>query len=174
MEAEQFMLSRRSLVELNDLSVDLTLCNINKDLRLPSEIDRLPTAAVENVILLYPVSYSSYFDVIIFSICWPKSLTLHYFDKKIGEFLRPQLLKERQWRFIEYTWKEYHMNARIEYKKKNRDDWMTLDRKILATDPRIIEEMNMMPFKQTQRKENNKYSYISRCISRWIAHSSGF
>ncbi|MCD7449950.1 hypothetical protein HAX54_002475 [Datura stramonium] len=170
-DTEQLMNLRRSLVELHDQVVDLTLPSINKDFSLASEIDH---PEVENLLSHCPnSSYSSYFDV-VFSICWPKSLTLQYCDRDFGEFLRQQLLKEKekekQWKFMECTWKEYLMNAQIEYKKTTGDDWMTLDRKILVADARIIEEINTMCFKQTQRKENNKYSYISRWIPRSIAN----
>ncbi|KAH0745621.1 hypothetical protein KY285_007278 [Solanum tuberosum] len=164
MDTEQLMNLQRSLVELCDQVVDLTLPSINKDFKLASEIDHLPPPEVENLSSYCPNSaYSSYFDL-LFSICFPKSLVIQYCDQDFGEFLLRQLLKEkeRRWRFIECTWKEYLMNAEIEYKKRTRNDWMTLDRKMLAADSRIFDEINTMCFKQTQRKEKNKYSCISR------------
>ncbi|KAH0711719.1 hypothetical protein KY289_007678 [Solanum tuberosum] len=164
MDTEQLKNLRRSLVELCDQVVDLTLPSINKDFKLASEIDHLPPPEVENLSSYCPNSaYSSYFDL-LFSICCPKSLVIQYCDQDFGEFLLRQLLKEkeRRWRFIECTWKEYLMNAEIEYKKRTRNDWMTLDRKMLAADSRIFDEINTMCLKQTQRKEKNKYSCISR------------
>ncbi|KAH0745622.1 hypothetical protein KY285_007279 [Solanum tuberosum] len=62
-------------------------------------------------------------------------------DKRFRKYLRQQLLKKRQWSFPRCTWKEFMMNTQIEYKKSTQDDWITLDRKILAADTRIIEEM---------------------------------
>ncbi|KAG5575170.1 hypothetical protein H5410_055304, partial [Solanum commersonii] len=172
LDTEQLMNLRRSLVELRDQVVDLTLPSIDKDLRLASEIDHLPPPEVDNLSSYCPNSaYSSYFDL-LFSICWPKSLVIQYCDEDFGEYLHKLLLKEkeRRWRFIECTWKEYLMNAEIEYKKRARNDWMTPDRKMLAADSRIFYEINTMCFKQTQRKEKNKYSCISRWIPSWIAH----
>ncbi|KAH0714498.1 hypothetical protein KY284_007403 [Solanum tuberosum] len=95
-DAEQLMNLRRSLVELRDQVVDLTLPSINKDFKLASEIDHLPPPEVENLSSYCPNSaYSSYFDL-LFSICCPKSLVIQYCDQDFGEFLLRQLLKEKE------------------------------------------------------------------------------
>ncbi|KAK4708169.1 hypothetical protein R3W88_029094 [Solanum pinnatisectum] len=163
---------RRFLVELCDQVVDLTLCTISKSLILPRGIYRLPTLEVEQLELAYSdttiATYSSYYNV-IFAICLPKILTLQC-DEKLRKFIRQQWLKKRENRFIKCTWKKYLINAEIEYKKRNGDDWMTLDRKILIADLHILEEIYTIRFKQIQRNEKNKYSYIPRCIPRWIVH----
>ncbi|XP_055817728.1 F-box/LRR-repeat protein At3g58900-like [Solanum dulcamara] len=170
---EQFMNLRRSLVELRDQVVDLTLSTISKCLISARGIYHLPTLEVEHLVLSYcefnTAAYSSYYDV-IFSICLPKILTLQC-DEKFRKFLLQEWLKKRENRFIKCTtWKKYLINAEIEYKKRTGDDWMTLDRKILVINPHIIEEIYTIRFKQIQRKEKNKYSSISRCIPRWIVY----
>ncbi|MCD7449949.1 hypothetical protein HAX54_002474 [Datura stramonium] len=171
-DVEQLMHLRRSLVELRDHVVDLTLSTISKSLSSARGIYHLPTLEVEHLVLSYcefkSATYSSYYDV-IFSICWPKMLTLQC-DKRFGKFIRQQWLKKRENRIIKCTWKKYLINAQIEYKKRTGDDWMTLDRKMLVADPRIIEEIYTIRFKQIQKREKNTFSYISRCIPRWIAH----
>ncbi|KAH0711721.1 hypothetical protein KY289_007680 [Solanum tuberosum] len=164
---------RRFLVELGDQVVDLTLSTFSKSLIIPRGIYHLPTLEVEHLELSYSdittAIYSSYNYDVIFAICLPKILTLQC-DKKLRKFLRQQWLKKRENRFIKCTWKKYLINAEIEYKKRNGEDWMTLDRKILVADPHIIEEIYTIRFKQIQRNEKNKYSYIPRCIPRWIVH----
>lgn len=163
-DVEHLMNLRRFLVELCDQVVDLTLCTISKSLILPRGIYRLPTLEVENLELSYSdittATYSFYYDV-MFAICLPKILTLQC-DENLRKFLRQQWLKKRESRFIKCTWKKYLINAEIEYKKRNGDDWMTLDRKILVANPRIIEEIYTIRFKKIQRIENNKYSYTPR------------
>ncbi|XP_059309951.1 putative F-box/LRR-repeat protein At4g13960 [Lycium ferocissimum] len=156
---------QRSLVELHHQVVDLTLSSmyVDEGMRSISRIDHLPISEVERLILypdIFGQTYSSYFDV-IFSICWPKSLTVHC-DQKFREFLQQQLLKKRQRRFTKCTWKEYLINAHVEYKKEIEDDWVTLDRNMLRSNPRFIEEIHTIRFKQTQRKEKNNESSISR------------
>ncbi|XP_049370989.1 F-box/LRR-repeat protein At4g14096-like [Solanum verrucosum] len=172
-DVQHLMNLRRFLVELGDQVVDLTLSTFSKSLILPRGIYHLPTLEVEHLELSYSdittATYSSYNYDVIFAICMPKILTLQC-DKKLKKFLRQQWLKKRENRFIKCTWKKYLINAEIEYKKRNGDDWMTLDRKILIADPHIIEEIYTIRFKQIQRNEKNKYSYLPRCIPRWIVH----
>uniref|UniRef100_M1DV26 F-box domain-containing protein n=1 Tax=Solanum tuberosum TaxID=4113 RepID=M1DV26_SOLTU len=167
-DVQHLMNLRRFLVELCDQVVDLTLSTFSKSLIIPRGIYHLPTLEVEHLELSYSdittATYSSYNYDVIFAICLPKILTLQC-DKKLRKFLRQQWLKKRENRFIKCTWKKYLINAEIEYKKRNGDDWMTLDRKILVADPHIIEEVYTIRFKQIQRNEKNKYSYIPRYVT---------
>ncbi|KAG5575174.1 hypothetical protein H5410_055308 [Solanum commersonii] len=155
---------RRSLVELNDQVVDLTLDSIGKGLRATSGVDHFPSTEVENLILTYCdwsiTSYSSYLND-VFWICWPKNLTVHC-GNKFRKFVCQQLLKKCWWRPFKYSFQEYFINAQIDCMKGGGDDWMTLDWKMLAANPRIIEEIRMIRFKLTQRKEIKKESYILR------------
>ncbi|MCD9637615.1 hypothetical protein HAX54_021014 [Datura stramonium] len=78
---EQLIHFRRSLIELNDQVVDLTLPRICQGLRPATGIDHLPTPEIENLILRYSAytptdTYSSCDD--IFWVCWPKNLTVEY------------------------------------------------------------------------------------------------
>nr|XP_016491603.1 PREDICTED: F-box/LRR-repeat protein At3g03360-like [Nicotiana tabacum] len=168
LEAEGFIRLRKFLVELNDQAVDLTLSNQRFRNNCTSGLRYLPTPEVENLILPdrnHPnLSYSSYFDA-IFWTCWPKSLTVEC-DPRFRKFIRQQLLKKYQWRLNKCTWKEYLINAQIEYKKTIGGDWVPLDRKMLAANPRIIEAIHTIRFKQTERKDKNKESFISRYTPR--------
>nr|XP_016502219.1 PREDICTED: putative F-box/LRR-repeat protein At5g54820 [Nicotiana tabacum] len=147
--AQQFIDLRRFLVELNGQPVDLTLSNTLWSLRASGIRDHHPTPQVENLISISgysTASYSTYFDA-IFWTCWPKCLTVQC-DQRFRKFLRQQLLKKYYWRLSKYTWKEYLINAHIEYKRKIEDNWMTLDTKVLAANSRIIEEIHTIRFKQ--------------------------
>lgn len=94
---DQFIHLRRSLIELNYLSVDLIwripsfkIQHITKHFQAASGVDHLPIPEVENLILSDNV-YSSdlscptYFDD-IFWTCSPKSLTVRQCDRRFRKF----------------------------------------------------------------------------------------
>ncbi|CAN4114155.1 unnamed protein product [Withania somnifera] len=171
-DAEPFIHLRRYLVVLNDQVVDLAFGitsyrnRINKCLREASGVGHLPTPEVENLILsdheyyLSELSYSTYFDD-IFWTCSPKSLTVLQCSRRFRKFLRQQLLNNCHWRLTKCTWKDYLLYSQIEYKKRVEDDWVTLNRKKLRGNPRIIEDIHTIRFTQTQEQEKNKQSFIS-------------
>ncbi|KAH0775955.1 hypothetical protein KY290_007366 [Solanum tuberosum] len=122
---DQFIHLRRSLIELNYLSVDLTwripsfkIQHITKHFQAASGVDHLPIPEVENLILSDNV-YSSdlscptYFDD-IFWTCSPKRLAVRQCDRRfrkfqtvIGDYLSNVLGKRKCWQLTRVLLKTY-------------------------------------------------------------------